>query len=240
MVINHIVSLAHHCLHLCNKTNIEETVFSYAMDADVFVTKDIEFWEKTFKEHEINCQIKNPFAVKPKERIVVDGTSLGKDFEKWEEKWEKQPQVICIYNIDRLNPTAVKHLVNVHDKMILSIEKIQMVSDKNLEKEIEKLSPEMAEGLVKRELRNIVLSLLLSKPMCGRDLVKVLYEKFRVFISPGVLYPTLHELEKRGLLKYEYKLKSKIYTVHKKEQAKSLLKDHLKASSLLSQILVTD
>lgn len=233
-----MINLARHCLHLCNNSNIEEIVFSYVIEADVFVTLNGEFWEKKFKENNINCRIKRPGVVNPKERIVVDGSSLGEELELWEKKWEKQAQIICIYNIDKLDPSKIKDLVNIHDKMVLSVNKIKMVSDKNLEKEINNLSPELIENLVKRELKNILVSLLLTKPLCGTDLVKILYQKFKVFISPGMLYPTLHELEKEGLLKYEYKLKNKVYSIKEKEQAEILLKNHAKANSLLSEFLV--
>lgn len=238
MEINQIISLAHHCLHLCNNSNIEEIVFSYVMDADVFVTADLEIWERKFKEHQINCRIKTPGIVKPQERIVVDGSSLGQDFEFWEKKWNKQVQVVCIYNIDKLDSSKIKDLVKTHDRMIISVNKVKMLSDKNLEKEIDNLSPEIVENLVKKELKNILISMLLTNPMCGTDLVKVLYQKFKVFISPGTLYPTLHELEKEGLLRYEYKLKSKIYSIKEKEQAEIMLNSHAKASSLLSEMLV--
>ena len=238
MEINQLISLAHHCLHLCNNSNIEEIVFSSVMDADVFVTADTEFWEKTFNEHNVNCRIKKPGVVKPEERIVVDGSSLGQELELFEKKWKKQAQVVCIYNIDRLDPGKIKSLVETHDKMILSVNKIRMLSDKSLEKELNNLSPEMADSMVKKELRNILLSLLLSKPMCGTDLVKVLYQKFNVFISPGTMYPALHELEKEGLLRYEYKLKNKMYSIKVKEQAEILLKNHVDASSLLSEMLL--
>lgn len=237
MEINQIISLAHHCLHLCNNSNVEEIVFSYVMDADVFVTKNTEVWEKRFKEHNIDCRIKKPYVVKPKEIIVVDGSSLGKEFEEWEKRWKKQNQAVCIYNIDQLDPSILKQLVDIHDKLILSVNKIRMLSDKNLEKEIENLNPEIVESLVKKELKNIIISLLLSKPMSGADLVKILYQKFKVFISPGMLYPTLHELKEKGLLSYEYKLKNKIYSVQEKEQAELLLKNHAQANSLLSQFL---
>lgn len=239
MEIKHFIGIAHHCLHLCTDANIEETIFSYVMEADVFVTNNSEVWENKFKEHGIECRIKRPSVVNSKERIVVDGSSLG-NYEQWEKKWEKQPQVVCVYNIDNLNPSSLKYLVKVHDKMILSTDKIKMLSDKNLKREIKNLNPETVENLVKRELRNIVVSLLLLKPMCGTDLVKALYEKFKVFISPGMLYPTLHELEKKGLLKYEYKLKNKVYSVQEQEEAKNLLKNQIKANSLLSQILIVD
>lgn len=239
MEIKHFIGIAHHCLHLCTDANIEETVFSYVMEADVFVTNNSEVWENKFKEHEIECRIKRPGVVKSKERIVVDGSSLG-NYEQWEKKWEKQPQVVCVYNIDNLDPSSLKDLVKVHDKMILSTDKIKMLSDKHLKREISNLNPEMVENLVKRELKNIVVSLLLSKPMCGTDLVKALYEKFKVFISSGMLYPALHELEKKGLLKYEYKFKNKVYSIQEQEEAKNLLKNQIKANSLLSQILIVD
>jgi DNA-binding HxlR family transcriptional regulator len=159
---------------------------------------------------------------------------------KWEKKWEKQNRAICIYNIDALDPSILTHLVNAHDKMLLSVDKIRMLSNKNLEKEIEDLNPEIIENLIKRELKNIILSLIMSKPMSGTDLAKILYQKFKVFISPGMLYPTLHELEKNGLLNYEYKLKNKVYSVREKDHAKLLLKKHVRANSLLSEFLTND
>lgn len=240
MEINQILGFANHCLHLCNNSNIEEIVLSYLVDADAFVTNNVKEWEKKLNENEIKCLIKKPHNAKQSEKIVVDGSSLGMDFEKWELKWKNQSRAICIYNIDKIDPSILSNLVNAHDKMLLSIDKIRMLSDKNLEKEINGLNPEIMENLVKKELKNIILSLLLSKPMSGTDLVKILYQKFKVFISPGMLYPTLHELEKNGLLTFEYKLKNKIYTVQEKEQAELLLKNHVRVNSLLSQFLLNE
>lgn len=240
MVIKQIIDLAEHCLHLCNNSNIEEIIFSYLIDADTFVTNDIEVWKKKFDENKVDCPIKKPNDIKKGEKIVVDGTSLGNDFEKFEKRWKKQKKAICIYNIDKIDNSILTNLVNLHDKMFLSMDKIKMISDKSLEKEIDNLSPEIIENLVKRELKNVVLSLLLSKPMSGTDLVKILYEKFRVFISPGMLYPTLHELEKKGLLKFEYKLKNKVYSVQEEKETKLLLKRHVRANSLISQFLVNE
>lgn len=240
MEINQILCFTNHCLHLCNKSNIKEIVFSYLLDADAFVTNNVEEWEKMLNENEIKCLIKKPDNVKQSEKIVIDGSSLGMDFEKWELKWKKQSRAICIYNIDKIDPSILTKLVNVHDKMLLSIEKIRMLSDKNLEKEINDLNPEIVETLVKKELKNIVLSLILAKPMSGNELIKILYQKFRVFISPGMLYPALHELEKNGLLTFEYKLKNKVYSVQEKEQTELLLKRHVRVNSLLSQFLLSE
>lgn len=240
MEINQLLNLAHHCLHLCTSNNKEETIFSCLTEADVFVTNESEFWEKKFQNYNIGCSVKKPEVVKSNERIVVDGNSLGAQWQFWEEKWKKQAHVICIYNIDKLDSVMVKSLVDSHDKMVLSINKIRMISDKNLEKELENLNQEIVESMIKRELKTVILSLLLSQPLCGTDLVKILYQKFKVFISPGMLYPTLHELEKEGMLTYEYKFKNKVYSIKEKGDAKFRLNEHVKINSLLSEFLVSN
>src|SRR3989338_11221316 len=126
MDIKQVLSSANHCLHLCNNSNIEEIVFSYLMDADVFVTNNIELWKKKFDKKEIKCAIKNPEEVKQNMRIVVDGSSLGNDFEKLEKRWKKQEKAICIYNLDKIESSILKGLVDAHDKMLLSIDKIKI------------------------------------------------------------------------------------------------------------------
>lgn len=241
MEIDKVLSLSEHCLHLCNNSNIKEIVSSYLMDSDTLATNNAGAWKKMLNENEIKCQIKAPNEIRQNERIVVDGSSLGTDFEGWEKKWTRQVKAICIYNIDELDPSSIKSIVNAHDKMTISTNNVRMLSDKNLEREMEEIGdiiPEIFENLVKRELKNIILSLLLSKPMSGTELVKILYQKFKVFISPGMLYPTLHELEKNGMLKYECKLKNKVYSVHEREQTRLVLKNHARANSLLSEFLV--
>ena len=217
---------------------MEEIVFSSVINMGVFVTTNTGFWEKKFKDNQIYCRVKRPGAVKPSERIVVDATSSGQYFQLWEDKWKKQTQVICVYNIDVIDQAILKELVALHDKMILSVNKLRVLSDKNLEQELNALGPEVVENMVKRDLRNLLVSILLAQPMCGTDLVKLLYQKFKVFISPGQLYPMLQELEKEGLLTYEHKLKSKVYHIKEKEKAELLLKNQVKANSLLSEFLL--
>ncbi len=239
MQTDQIISSSKHCLHLCNNSNLEEVAFSYIIDdVDAFVTNNISIWKKRFDENKIKCPIRTPERVTQDLRIVVDGSSLGNDFEKFEKKWKKQKKTICIYNTDEIKPLILKDLVDLHDRMLLSINKMRIISDKNLEKEINDIKPEIIERVVKNELRNIVLCLLLLAPMSGIDLVRAVYSKFKVFISPGMLYPTLHELNKNGLLKYEFKLKNKVYSVREKEQTKALLEKHAKANSLISEFLV--
>ena len=123
MEISKILSSTGHCLHLCNNSNIKEVISFYLMDADAFVTNNAGAWKKMLNENEVKCQIKAPNEIKQNERIVVDGSSLGKDFEKWEKKWAKQGKAICVYNIDELDPSILKDLVNFHDKMEFELAK---------------------------------------------------------------------------------------------------------------------
>lgn len=235
-----IVSSANHCLHLCHSSNQEDVLFPYLQEADAFVTADPRRWQPVFKENHIDCPIKKPRDVGLGEFIVVDGSSLGAEFERWEKKWEKRNRAICIYVLDEMEQSSLKRLVDVHDKMLLSTSTVRVLSDKRLEKEMEHLNPEIVETHLKQELKNVILSFLLSKPMCGTELVKALYQKFRVFVSPGMLYPALYELEKGGLLKYEYKLRNKVYSVQEEERAKHLLNNHARVNSMLSQFMVSN
>jgi len=240
MEINEIMGSTKHCLHLCDKTNFKEIIFTYLLDYDVLITENTKFWKEEFSKNKINAKIKNPNSkLEKQEKVVVDGSSLKNNFLKYEKKFEKLPQVVCVYDLNNLDASLIKKLVACHDKMILSVNNIRMLSNKKLdvEKRIEALDPEITEKLIKKELKNILLATLLKEPMSGTDLVKVVYTKFKVFISPGMIYPVLHELKQEGLLNYEYKLKNKIYNVNQKEQAKTLLAQHQEASSLMSQLL---
>ena len=241
MDINEIMGTKH-SLHLCDNTNFKEIIFAYLLDYDVLITENTKFWKEEFSKNKINVKIKTPDSkLEKQEKIVVDSSSLKNNFLKFEKKFEKLSQVVCVYNLNNLDSSIIKELVACHDKMILSVDNIRMLSNKALdvEKRLEGIDPEIMEKLVKKELKNILLGVLLRKPMCGTELVKALYVKFKVFISPGMIYPTLHELKEEGLLKYEYKLKNKIYSVAQEEQAKILLDEHTKINSLISQSLQT-
>ena len=199
--INEIIGSTKHCLHLCDNTNFKEIIFTYLLDYDVLITKNTEFWKEEFSKNKINAKIKNPNSKLRKEKVVVDGSSLKNNFLEYEKNLEKLPQVVCVYNLNNLDSSIIKELVASHDKMILSINNIRMLSNKDfdVEKRLENLNPKIVEKLVKKELKNILLGVLLRKPMCGTELVKVVYTKFGVFISPGMIYPALHELKKEGL-----------------------------------------
>lgn len=242
MNVNEIIGSAKHCLHLCDNTNFKEIIFVYLLDYNVLITENTKFWKEEFSKNKINAKIKNPNSKLEKEdKVIVDGSSLKNNFLKYEKNLGKLSQVVCVYNLTNLDSSIIKELVACHDKMILSVNNIRMLSNNNLdvEKRLENLDQKIVEKLVKKELKNILLGLLLRKSMCGTELVKTLYVKFGVFVSPGMIYPSLNELKKEGLLKYEYKLKNKIYSITQEEQAKILLDKHTEINSLIFQFLQT-
>lgn len=52
-------------------------------------------------------------------------------------------------------------------------------------------------------LRSYILRLLTKEPRHGYDIMKSIEEKTGWKPSPGAIYPTLHEMERRGLIKKE-------------------------------------
>jgi len=101
------------------------------------------------------------------------------------------------------------------------------------------ISAESVHRFVKDQLETIVLALLVREPMCGTDIIKTIHNKFGVLLSPGTIYPLLHELEKKKLLECEYGVKTKTYgpVEGAEERIRELLDEHVKASRFLSKFL---
>ena len=62
---------------------------------------------------------------------------------------------------------------------------------------------ELDEKFVKQNLERIVLSLLEQQPLCGYDIIKIIFQRFNIPVSHGRVYPLLYSLENRGILKSE-------------------------------------
>ena len=62
---------------------------------------------------------------------------------------------------------------------------------------------EINEKFVKNNLECIVLSLLEQQPLCGYDIIKIVFQRFNIPVSHGRVYPLLYSLEGRGVLKSE-------------------------------------
>jgi len=75
-----------------------------------------------------------------------------------------------------------------------------------------------SEKFVRENLEEIVLSMLREQPMCGYDLIKIIYQRHDVVVSQGRVYPLLYSLEERGVLRCELKsgTRTKVYSVKEK------------------------
>ena len=145
--------------------------------------------------------------------------------------------ILCTYDMGKLTPDLVKQLVASHDKLVLTTSDATILAAESLDRA--GLPAESVQRFVKDELENIVLALVLREPMCGTDIIKTIHSKFNVLLSPGTIYPLLHDLEKKGLLKCEYGVKTKTYKPMEGAEEKicAMLEEHVKASRFLSRFL---
>ena len=191
-------------------------------------------------------------------RIVVDAGSIDPDVlrklrskareavakyiehtqrEKYLAGQHKDCFIMCTYDIGELNPDLVKQLVASHDKLVLMTSDTTMLAAESLDKV--GITSESIQRFVKDDLEPIVLALMLRGPMCGTDIIKTIHGKFGVLLSPGTIYPLLHDLEKKGLLKCEYGVKTKTYKPVEgaEERIRAMLEEHVKASRFLTKFL---
>ncbi len=72
------------------------------------------------------------------------------------------------------------------------------------------------EETIKNHLEIIILKMLSDKKMCGFDLIKEIYSRYNVLLSPGTVYPFLYTLEEKGILQIEPmkgNMRTKLYSV---------------------------
>ena len=74
---------------------------------------------------------------------------------------------------------------------------------------------EINEKFVKQNLERIVLSLLEQQPLCGYDIIKIIFQRFNIPVSHGRVYPLLYSLEGREILKSEIRkgARVKVYSI---------------------------
>ena len=174
-------------------------------------------------------------------RIVIDAGSIDvKDHLKREDHLAeigKKASILCLYDVAKLSPETIKQLVAHHDNLILTTDDVTVLSSESLAEA--EIADKSVERFVKDYLDMIVLSLLVKEPMCGTDIIKTIHKNFNVLLSPGTIYPLLHTLEEKGLLKCEYNIKKKTYKPTEKgeEDIRDILKEHLQASRFLNRFL---
>lgn len=70
------------------------------------------------------------------------------------------------------------------------------------------------ENVVKKHLEMIVLSIIRTQPMCGRDIVKEVFRQYQVFISQSSVYTVLYSLKEKNILEastIKGDMRSKVY-----------------------------
>lgn len=170
--------------------------------------------------------------------VVIDGTSVAEEQEFTEcvNNSKLGQTILCTFDVSKLSPEKIKELVEKHDKLILTTDGTTIVSAKSFSrKDLSK--NDLVDEFVKKELKTLVLALLLGKPMCGTDIKKKIFEKFNILLSSGTLYPLLHELEEKKLLTCRYGVKTKTYEPVNKKNVESMLNEHLEIKNFLNSFL---
>lgn len=65
----------------------------------------------------------------------------------------------------------------------------------------------------------IILSILKKKSMFGSDIIAFIHKNFKISFRPHRIYPLLHSLEKKRLVKMKMIGKKENYTITKKGKA---------------------
>lgn len=87
--------------------------------------------------------------------------------------------------------------------------------------------PTIDDGLVKQSLSELVVMLvgLRSADAHGKGIMEDIGRFFGTQLSPGTVYPTLHELEAEGVLEMRELVQTKEYTVGDREAAQEALRE---------------
>lgn len=191
---------------------------------------------------------------KRKLRMVVDAGSIDQamlkkantnaskyidhlEREKYLDGIGKTNAILCTYDTSKLDSETIKQLTMHHDNRVLTTSDVTVRAAVSVEEL--GVSGEVVERFVKDDLELIVLSLIANAPMCGTDIIRTVHRHFNVLVSPGTIYPLLHELEEKKLLKCEEKVKMKIYRLvdGSEEKVRKILSEHARAKEFMSRFL---
>ena len=180
-------------------------------------------------------------------RIIIDAGSFTerekineiREIEGYINELRKNHSIncLCTYDVSKLNPDTIKQLATYHNKLRLTTSDLTVLSGDFFDKP--KLSYDSIEKIVKDNLETIILALLQTKQMCGTDIIETIHFEFNVLLSPGTIYPLLHSLEERSLLKFKKNGKVKIYTPAEDAELKirDLVNEQIQARNLLNRYL---
>ena len=150
--------------------------------------------------------------------------------------------ILCSYAINTLESEISARLMKYHEKMILTLDDSDVgMPSSILMRTTNNIAEKYMVRFVKNYLDMIVLALVLKKNMCGTDIIKSIQKSFNVSLSTGTVYPLLHDLEEKGLLKYECgirrRYKKKIYSPNDEEKVMNILTEHVQSNNFLNKFL---
>ena len=255
-----------HILHLyspkVDKYSIQKPVlfFGDSNEEAIYVTRSsVNSLPFGFISKQGNPEIIDPeqfFKIKDgtkRLRIVIDASSICEgtrfdansftfilDLEEFINKLvEKRPiKCLCTYDVTLLDPSMNKQLVKYHNRLLLTTSDVTVLSGSSIDKS--EFPSDSFKEIVKNNLETIVLALIQKKPMCGMDIMEIIHKEFNVFLSPGTVYPLLHLLNSRGLLRFEATGKTKRYISadqKAEEEIQNILKEQIQVSKFLSGYL---
>ena len=83
----------------------------------------------------------------------------------------------------------------------------------------------MPERVTKSLLDIIIMSLMVGSSMSGYDILRIIYERFRVLLSPGTIYPMISTLEVKGLVRGKQNENKRLFTLT--DEGKDVLRNQI-------------
>jgi DNA-binding PadR family transcriptional regulator len=116
--------------------------------------------------------------------------------------------VITCFSIDVVDVQFLEQILGLYSLVVVSADAEKTVVSPVVvhgkrKRHIGVVSAEVADILVKKFLDLVVLSILSEQPMHGYNIIKVIFRRYGVLVSQGMLYPLLHGMEKENLLRQE-------------------------------------
>ena len=73
------------------------------------------------------------------------------------------------------------------------------------------------ESMIKTLLPHIILTEAANRPIYGYDIIRLVRQRFGIYLSSSTVYPALNDLEKQGFIKSEWNISKgrprKVYTL---------------------------
>lgn len=179
-------------------------------------------------------------------RLIIDSGSIIdqkdneiEEREKYLNELSKKHQVdcLCTYDFAGLNPEKIKQLSMHHNQLRLTTSDLTILSGEVFDES--KLSGASIEKMVKDNLESIILVILQNSTMCGTEIIGTIHLKFNVLLSPGTIYPLLHSLKQKGLLRVNKLGKEISYAPAEdaKLKIRSIVNEHIEARKFLNRYL---